>query len=64
MNAFDSSITRTVHIVQTNSGNSHFSVRYDPFKIVDAIVYKYTAANEICHLIGLMVNISHDMPTF
>ena len=32
MNAFDSTITRTVHIVQTNSGNSRFSVRYGPFK--------------------------------
>ena len=52
MNAFDSTITKTVHTVQTNSGNSGFSVRYEPFQIVDAIVYEYTAANEICHLIG------------
>jgi hypothetical protein len=39
MNAFDSTITRTIHIVQMNRGNSHFSVRYNPFKIVDAIVH-------------------------
>ena len=46
MNAVDSPITRTAHIVLT------FFSPVRPFQIVDAIVYEYTAANEICHLIG------------
>ena len=51
MNAFDSTITKTVHTVQTNSGNSRFSVRYEPFQIVDAIVYEYTAVENNINVI-------------
>ena len=51
MNAFDSTITKTVHTVQMNSGNSRFSVRYEPFQIVDAIVYEYTAVENNVNVI-------------
>ena len=48
MSAFDSTITRTVHIVQITHV---FQSGTTPFKSW-CHFYEYTAANKICHLIG------------